>query len=146
MERGKRNERNEMGKGFSLMVGWRICRQINLPMAESNLLAIKAYLQPSANVVDSRTVDKVIKSLESNSVVNTGGPIINTNEKHHGLTTLVLQQRIAEPSNETFCTSMPPTAKVRVDLGYTCDLSCVSCKGCKRHDSSINFMGPDLFT
>lgn len=59
-------------------------------MAKSDLLAIKTNFYPSVNVVDSCTVDNGIKTLEAHSMVDTGGRIFTTDEKHNGLTTLVL--------------------------------------------------------
>ena len=60
-------------------------------MAKSDFLALKSYLQPSVNVVD-KTVDNGIKSLETNSTVDTSGSVFAAYEKYHRLTTLVLQQ------------------------------------------------------
>lgn len=61
-------------------------------MTESDLIAVKAHLQPSVRVINSRTIAKITESLESNLMVDTGSRVLTANEKYHGLTTLVLQQ------------------------------------------------------
>ena len=59
-------------------------------MTEINLLAVKAYFEPSAKVVDSRAVNEVVKSAKSYSLIDTRGSIFTTDEQCYCLTTPVL--------------------------------------------------------